>query len=243
MSAENCKVKELGHSGSAWQNYCRLTHGAISLWRILRNELLVLLCSNLPGALGLVLRRLLYPVMFKECGKGVVFGRSLTLRHTHKIVLGRGAIIDDFATLDAKGEGNRGILCGAGVYIGRHSIVYCKGGDIELAERVNLSANCTLFSSNRLTIGTGCMIGAYCYFLSGGEYDYHDATPFAAQSGMVTRGPLEIGADCWFGARVTVLDNASIGARSVIGAGAVVNKPLPAHSLAVGVPARVVGQT
>ena len=39
---------------------------------------------------------------------------------------------------------------------------------------------------------------------------------------MCTRGPLDIGADCWFGARVTVLDAASIGARCVIGAGAVV---------------------
>jgi acetyltransferase-like isoleucine patch superfamily enzyme len=53
-------------------------------------------------------------------------------------------------------------------------------------------------------------------------------------------GPLEIGAGCWLGAKVVVLDGASIAEGSVVGAGAVVNRPLPARSLALGVPARVV---
>ena len=57
---------------------------------------------------------------------------------------------------------------------------------------------------------------------------------------METKGELTIGNNCWLGARVTVLDAASIGDHSVIGAGAVVAKPIPGDSLAVGVPARVV---
>ena len=51
-------------------------------------------------------------------------------------------------------------------------------------------------------------------------------------------GPLTIGANCWLGARVTVLDAADVGEHCVIGAGAVVNRPLPADTLAAGVPAR-----
>ena len=43
-----------------------------------------------------------------------------------------------------------------------------------------------------------------------------------------------------FGAHVTVVDGASVGDHCVVGAGAVVTKPLPPNSLAVGVPARVV---
>ena len=241
--AEAYKVKELrAGGGSPLRAYCRLTHGAVAGWRVFRNELIVLLCANLPGALGLALRKLAYPCMFRRCGPGTVFGRGLTLRHCHKITLGNGCILDDDVTLDAKGEGNAGIALGDGVYIGRHSILYCKNGDITLGERANLSANCTLFSSNQLTIGSGCMIGAYGYLLSGGEYDYRDAAPFADQTGMCTKGPLVIGEDCWFGARVTVLDAACVGRRCVIGAGAVVNRAVPAHSLAVGVPARVIGQ-
>ena len=48
-------------------------------------------------------------------------------------------------------------------------------------------------------------------------------------------------AGCWLGARVTVLDGATVGDRCVVGAGAVVTRPLPPLSLAVGVPAKVVG--
>ena len=241
--AEAVKVKDIGTGdGGAFRQYCRLVHGDVALWRVVRNELLVLLFSNLPGALGIVLRRLFYPCMFRSCGGQTVFGRSVTLRHAHKIDLGRGCIIDDFALLDAKGDTNTGLSLGDGVYIGRHSSVYCKNGDIALGNRVNLSAHCTLFSSNRLRVGQGCMIGAYSYFLSGGEYDYRDTAPFADQAGMGTGGELVIGDDCWFGARVTVLDAASVGGRCVIGAGAVVVKPIAGHQLAVGVPARVIRQ-
>jgi maltose O-acetyltransferase len=57
---------------------------------------------------------------------------------------------------------------------------------------------------------------------------------------MRTAGPLTLGRDCWLGARVTVLDAACIGDRCVIGAGAVVTRPVPDRTLAVGTPARAV---
>ena len=71
--------------------------------------------------------------------------------------------MDDHAMLDAKGEDNKGLTLGDGVYIGRNCIVYTKGGDIELADRVNVSHNCELFSSNYLKIGEGSFIAAYSY--------------------------------------------------------------------------------
>jgi acetyltransferase-like isoleucine patch superfamily enzyme len=41
---------------------------------------------------------------------------------------------------------------------------------------------------------------------------------------------------------VRVLDGVTIGEGCVIGAGAVVNKNIPPYSIAVGVPAKVIGQ-
>ena len=185
------------------------------------------------------LRSKLYRSLFAAAGRKVLIGRNVTFRHFKKIRLGDNVIIDDNAMIDAKGEGNAGILFGHNVFIGRGTIVYCKNGDIQLDDGVNISSSCTLFSSNHLTIGTGTVIGAYSYLLSGGEYDYADRdTAFSDQSGMQTKGPLTIGANCWLGARVTVLDAADIGEHCVIGAGAVVNRPLPADTLAAGVPAR-----
>ena len=186
------------------------------------------------------LRMKLYPALFKSCGRKAVFGKNVTIRHPHKIALGDGVVLDDGSVVDAKGSTNAGIVLGDRVYVGRNTIVYCKNGDIEIGENVSFSANCMVFSSNRVAMKKNSVVAGYVYLLSGGEYDLDDPTPLALQKGTCTKGPLEIGEDCWLGAGAKVLDGASIGDRSAIGAGAVVNKPIPANSIAVGVPARVV---
>jgi acetyltransferase-like isoleucine patch superfamily enzyme len=53
-------------------------------------------------------------------------------------------------------------------------------------------------------------------------------------------GSIVVGDDVWIGANVTLLPGTKIGDHSVIGAGAVVNGEIPALSLAVGAPARVI---
>ncbi len=204
-------------------------------------EIATTLFCGIPGALGLLLRSKLYRPFFAEFGRGVVIGRNVTFRHPSKIRLGEGVVLDDNCVVDAKGGDDSGISLGKNVYIGRNTIVYCKGGKIVIGEDVNLSANCIVFSSNKLTMNPGTMVGAFSYLLSGGEYDYQSPIPFSQQMGMETKGPLEIGTDCWLGARVTVLDGASIGSHCVLGAGAVVTQAIPKNSLAVGVPAKVVG--
>lgn len=240
-NADAYKVKDLGQGGgsSAFAKYRALGYGDVSFWKILRAELFMLLFGYLPGALGLGLRSIFFPSLFGACGRKVVFGRDLTLRHAHKIRLGDGVIVDDHTVLDAKGEGNTGLTIGDGVYIGRNTIIYCKGGDITIGDRANLSSNCQVFSSNRLTLGADTVVGAFTYLLSGGSYDYRDSRKFSEQSGMETKGPLVIGPNCWLSARVTVVDGASVGEHCVIGAGAVVTEPIPADSVAVGIPAKV----
>ena len=226
--------------GGGMRAYQDLVLGSRSLWFLLKYEFIMLLAQNRAGALGLWLRKKLFPMILGACGPGCLFGRSVTLRHPAKIRLGAGVVIDDYAMLDAKGENNRGMDLADGVYIGRNSIVYTKNGDIELAEKVNVSANCELFSGNKLVIGRGTVIAAYTYLLSGGEYDYASLTPLAEQAGNVTRGQTKVGANVWLAAHVVVADGSEIGDNSVIGAGAVVRGPIPADSLAAGVPARVV---
>lgn len=226
--------------GGGIRAYQDLVLGTRSWGFLLAYELVMLAGSWVPGALGVVLRKLLYPLLLGACGKGCLFGRDVTLRHPRKIRLGRGVVVDDGAMLDAKGESNAGLVLGDGVYIGRHSLVYTKGGDIILADRVNVSANCELFSSNRLIIGEGTFIAAYSYVLSGGEYDIASATPLAEQSGTRTRGPTVIGRNVWIAAHVVVADGSTIGDDAVVGAGSVVRGQVPAGHLAAGLPARVV---
>ena len=51
--------------------------------------------------------------------------------------------------------------------------------------------------------------------------------------------PVRIGRNCWLGAGVIVLPGVSIGGNTVIGAGSVVTRDMPANVLAVGNPCRV----
>ena len=233
------KVKEIT-KGSAFGAYRALMYGDLGLGKIVWAEILFTLIGGLGGALGLFLRMKLYPTLFKSCGRKVVFGKNVTLRHPHKIVLGDGVVLDDNSVVDAKGADNAGIVLRDRVYVGRNTIVYCKNGDVEIGENVSFSANCIVFSSNRLVMKKNSVVAAFAYLLSGGEYDLDDPTPLALQKGTCTKGPLEIGEDCWIGAGAKVLDGASLGDHVALGAGAVANKPIPANAIAVGVPARVI---
>ena len=225
---------------SAFAKYKAIYHGDVSLWRFYKTEWLQSAFADLRGPMGLAFRKLFYPSLFKACGKGTVFGRNMTLRHPLKISIGNGTVVDDGVMLDAKGTSNRGITIGNNVFIGRNSIIYCKNGNITIGDNVNISSSCTIFSSNDLTIENDVIIGAYSYLLSGGGYNHESPLKFVDQSGMDSAGPLIIGANSWIGARATVLDAANIGKHCVIGAGAVVIKPVEADSVAVGVPASVV---
>jgi maltose O-acetyltransferase len=55
-----------------------------------------------------------------------------------------------------------------------------------------------------------------------------------------TKGPVTIDEDAWVGAGAILLPNVTVGAMSIVGAGAVVTESVPPRSTAVGVPARVV---
>ncbi|MFN7981021.1 MAG: acyltransferase, partial [Vicinamibacterales bacterium] len=205
---------------------------------LLRHELIVTITQSLPGALGLALRKALYPKLLGSCGRNVVFGQNVTLRHPHKVHIGDNVVIDDNCLIDAKGDTNTGIRIGRGVFIGRNTILSCKNGDIDLADDVNVGFNCELFSASTVSIGTGTLLAAYTYVI-GGDHDFSDPSKSILEQGRKSDG-VHIGAGAWLGAGAKVLDGVSIGDNAIIGAGAVVTSSVAAQSVAVGIPARVV---
>jgi acetyltransferase-like isoleucine patch superfamily enzyme len=161
------------------------------------------------------------------------------LRHAHKIHIGSNVVLDDNCLVDAKGESNRGIRIGDGVFVGRNTILSCKNGDIELADAANLGFNCEVFSASRVTIGKGVLMAAYSYVI-GGDHDFSDPSKPVLEQGRTSSG-VAIGDGVWIGAGAKILDGLSVGDGAVIGAGAVVRESVPASAIAVGIPARVVG--
>jgi|GEM_PF-58587 len=226
-------------SKSKARKYQELIIGQLSWWSLIKYELIMLLCNGMPGVLGLLLRSKLYPMILGSVGRGVVFGRNVTLRHPHKIHVGDGVVIDDNCMLDAKGVDNKGIFLGEGVFVGRNTILSCKDGDIILEDGVNVGFNCEIYSSSKVRVGKDTMLAAYCYLIGGGNYDLDDFDKsFAEQDGMSSAG-IDIEESVWLAADVKVLDGVHIGTGTVVGAGAVVRTDIPAMSLAAGLPAKV----
>jgi len=224
---------------SSRAKYAELVVGRPGLGALLKYELIVMFAQSLPGALGLVMLRGLYPMLLGSCGRNVVFGQHVVLRHPHKIHIGSNVVIDDNCLVDAKGDSNRGIRIGDGVFVGRNTILSCKNGDIELADGANLGFNCEVFSASRVTIGKSVLMAAYSYVI-GGDHDFSDPSKPVLEQTRTSAG-VAIGDGVWMGAGAKILDGVSIGDGAVIGAGAVVLESVPASAIAVGIPARVVG--
>jgi acetyltransferase-like isoleucine patch superfamily enzyme len=225
---------------SAREKYAALVVGRPGLSALIKHELIMLISQNVPGALGLVLRKEFYPLLLGACGRNVIFGQNVVLRHPHKVQIGHDVVIDDNCLIDAKGQSNRGITIGNGVFIGRNTILSCKDGDIVIDDRANIGFNSEIFSASTVRIGSDTLIAAYCYVI-GGDHDFSDPSqPVLAQARRSTG--VTVGTGAWLGAGAKLLDGVSIGDGAVVGAGAVVRESVPARAIAVGVPARIVGQ-
>lgn len=222
---------------TALEKYCDLIVGRRGLGSLLAYELITM-TAPIPGALGLWLRSRLYPLLLGSCGKNVVFGQNVILRHPRRIRIGSDVVIDDNCLLDAKGRDNDGIGIGDGAFVGRNTILSCKNGDITLAPRVNIGFNCDIFSASSVVFGAETLVAAYCYFIGGG-HEFGSSDQSVLNQGRVSEG-ITVGAGAWFGAGCKILDGVSVGDHAVIGAGAVVNRDIPAHAVAVGLPAKVI---
>jgi len=224
---------------SARDKYARLVVGRAGLGALLKHEAVVMCSQHVPGALGFALRKLLYPALLGACGRNVVFGQNVVLRHPHKIRIGDNVVVDDNCLVDAKGDSNQGITIGSGVFIGRNTILSCKNGDIEIEDGANIGFNCELFSASRVRVGKNTLIAAYSYLI-GGDHDAKDPSAPVLSQGRSSAG-VSVGAGAWLGAGAKILDGVTIGDGAVVGAGAVVREAVPPRAIAVGVPARVIG--
>ena len=224
--------------GSQAGKYSDLVVGKKGIAALLKYEFLTSTFAGWPGALGIFLRKIFYRFLFKKIGKGVVFGRNITVRHPGKIIIGDNVLIDENCMLDAKGIDNKGIEIKTGSYIGRNTILSCKDGDIILEENVNIGFNCEIQSSNYVLVGKNTLVAAYVYIIAGDHI--HNIAGQSASSMHGTSKGIVIGENCWLGAKATVLDGIELGHDVVIGASAVVNTDVAPFSVAVGIPAKVI---
>lgn len=97
-----------------------------------------------------------------------------------------------------------------------------------------LNAGCRFQDQGGITIGDDCLIGHNTVIATLN----HDIAPSRRADLLPT--PVVIGRNAWIGANVTILPGVSIGDDAVIAAASVVTKDVPARTVVVGAPARVV---
>ncbi len=109
------------------------------------------------------------------------------------------------------------------------------GKHVHFGKGVYANFNLTLVDDTHIYVGDYTMLGPNVVLATAGHPILPELRPLAYQYNM----PVHIGKNCWLGAGVIVLPGVTIGDNTVIGAGSVVTKDIPANVVAVGNPCRV----
>ena len=108
------------------------------------------------------------------------------------------------------------------------------GMNLHLGKNVFINSGCCFQDQGGIYIGDNTLIGHQVVFAT----INHDMDP--EKRGSMEFKPIHVGKNVWIGAQVCVLPGVTIGDDSVIGAGSVVTKDIPAGVLAAGNPCRVI---
>lgn len=156
--------------------------------------------------------------------------------------IGPHCFIDDFVTIYSSRSGGTVVL-DKEVHILRGTIIEVgHGGKVMIGEDTHIQANCNLNGHvGAIQIGCHVMIAPQCGFFPY-QHRVDDLSQPMCKQPLVSHGDIVIEDDVWLGTGVKVMDGVHIGRGAVIGAGAVVTKDIPPYSIAVGIPAQVVGK-
>ena len=157
---------------------------------------------------------------FPGLGSGAYVDPGVQITGLGCVEVGEGAVIGEGSWLNVNDRqpGNKAISIGKYTFVGRRAFFTC---------------------GSRITVRPYCVLGPECHFVGASHVFADPFQPFLV-TGVTSEGVISVGANCFLGARVTLLADCEIGFGSVIGASAVVRGAVPPLSIAVGNPARVI---
>ncbi len=124
---------------------------------------------------------------------------------------------------------------GEGCYIESPFHANHGGAHVHFGKNIYANFNLTLVDDTHIYVGDCTMFGPNVVVATAG----HPILPKLRENAYQYNAPVRIGKNCWLGAGVIVLPGITIGDNTVVGAGSVVTKDLPANVIAVGNPCRV----
>lgn len=146
--------------------------------------------------------------------RGTVLGEALDMLREGRLEIGEQSFLEPHVWLTGTGR----IVIGDGVYLNR-GVMVAAMGLVEIGDHT--------------MIANGSLV-------TDADHESRDHDRPISWQGYVSKGPTRIGDNCWLGANVVVTSDVTIGQRCIIGANSTVTTDIPAYSLAVGSPARVI---
>jgi len=228
---------------SAVQRYIRLTVGEkAGIGALLWHEVILGLCTGLPGLLGFGIRGIAYPLLFKHFHHKARLARHVTLRCPRQITLGAGVIVDEFVQLIASSRRENAIVLGEGSSVRSFAMINAgpPEGFVHIGKRSGVGQGVLLYGNGGLTIGDDVMIAAHSSIIASSHVFEDPSIPIREQ-GYTAKG-ITIGNNVWIGAGVRVLDGVEVGEGAIIGANAVVNRSVEPGTIVAGIPAKEIGR-
>ncbi len=148
-----------------------------------------------------------------------------SLAEPARITLAEDAVCRGLLRIEKFGDGR--IAIGAHAYIGDDSLLSASAG-IEIGEHVLVAHGVQIFDNDSHPLDAAARLGDYASVLDHGI------------RAEIAAAPIRIGARAWIGFNAIVLKGVTIGADSVVAAGSVVTRDVPAATVVAGNPAVVV---
>jgi acetyltransferase-like isoleucine patch superfamily enzyme len=129
------------------------------------------------------------------------------------------------------------VSIGRDCVIREYALLHAQRGSITLGEHCSINDYAVLYGDGGITLGRFVRVAAHTVMVSSNHVFDDPDRPIMDQG--VDSAPITIEDDVWIGASCCILAGITIGRGSVIGAGSVVTKSIPAGVIAAGTPARV----
>lgn len=182
-----------------------------------------------------VLRGLWKRLFIKEVHGLFLVGKHTTITHGSHIRCGKNVKFEDYAEIHGLCERlvfgdnvtiSRGVMIRPSSYYGND---YGKG--LVMGDNSSIGPHGYVGCSGKITIGKNVMFGPKCSLFA--ENHVFSDTESSIKSQGVQQKGITVEDDCWIGSNVIILDGVTIGRGSVIGAGTLVTKDIPAKSIVV----------
>lgn len=215
-------------------------YGDVPFFYRFKYQASVTLFSTMPGGLGHFFRRTLFPSLFKRTGKGIFFGQDIQLRYPWKIEVGEKVTLEDNTFLDAGNDPHTKIKIGDNCFIGRNTILQCKGGEIEIGDNCYIGPNTTLLSESTVKMGKFVFISGHAFILAGENHPEERCEIPTIMQSSISKGGIIVDDDVRIGPSSTLLDGVRVGKGAIIEAGSLVHERIRPLTVNAGVPTQLI---